>query len=353
MGADVSLRCAVLLHESRVGWQQQFHGSRLHRDYARALASDDEVTMLRGLLEESGLETSVHDLCVADRSCFKQFLDSDRRDFIFWNVSDGEDFFIGGLVPAICRVFGWPYFGSSAYTQALCQNKDHWKSLLAAKGVATPRWDAFNAVHGLTRDDVLLRRLAAVPVPHFVKAANLGNSAGFSDIDPISKSPEETVEKIKMLVSNGIGSVVVEEFVPGPEFTVGAAHFEDWETVSFHQIYSGDYIDQATKDRNLGRELRQERLADARLDALAREIIALLRMKDYCRIDFRMGKAGTYCAIDVNSAPFMTGSTFTSLSESRCQSRSDFFRSLLTASFQRQREPDQDTVIPAISIEKS
>jgi D-alanine-D-alanine ligase-like ATP-grasp enzyme len=337
MTSENRLQRAILLFESRAEWTRRHINSGLHADHARALPPDDEIKMLHDLIVNSGLRVEIHELMGTKPSYFKAFLGDGHRDFIFWNLSDGEQHFLGGLTPALCQLFGWPYFGSRAYTQGLCQHKDHWKSILHAAGVETPQWRLFMKprFHPLAKD--LLEKLSGIEAPHFVKAAHLGNSAGFSDIYPLSASPTETVEKIQLMFNMGFSDVLVEEYIDGSECTVGAAHFDQWETITFEQIYAGPFIDQAIKDQLPGRALSQKMIFDPGLENIALQIISTLGLKDYCRIDLRLREQGTYTVIDVNCAPFMTGWTFTSLSQSRGSTRPQFYRQLLEKSFERQQ----------------
>jgi D-alanine-D-alanine ligase len=336
MAARTPLKRAILVFESRSEWLRRHAASGLHADYARALPPDNEIIMLRDLLTESGLIVESHEMSGATRAYLKAFLDDKRRDYIFWNLSDGEQDFLGGLMPALCQLFDWPYFGSRAYTQGICQHKDHWKSILSAAGIPTPQWRTFTSRNVDLSASHIRSRVSEISLPHFVKAAHLGNSAGFSDIFPLSTSVLETSEKIGRMFEGGIFEVLVEEYIGGPECTVGAAYFDQWELIDFEQIYDGPFIDQSIKDVFPGRTLSQKQFSDPQLDAVARQIIAILGLKDYCRIDFRRNEEGAYKVIDVNCTPFMTGWTFTSLSQSRGQSRAYFFRELLEKSFERQ-----------------
>jgi D-alanine-D-alanine ligase-like ATP-grasp enzyme len=336
MAGRTPLQRAILVFESRSEWLRRHAASGLHADYARALPPDDEIIMLRDLLTGSGLTVESHEISVATRAYLKTFLDDKSRDFIFWNLSDGEQDFLGGLIPALCQLFDWPYFGSRAYTQGICQHKDHWKSILGAAEIPTPQWRTFTSRNVDLSVSHVRSKVSEVLLPHFVKAAHLGNSAGFSDIFPLSTSVVETTEKIERMFERGISEVLVEEYIGGREYTVGAAHFDQWELIAFEQIYDGPFIDQSIKDVFPGRTLSQEQFYDPQLDADARQIIGVLGIKDYCRIDFRRDREGAYKVIDVNCTPFMTGWTFTSLSQSRGYSRADFFRELLEESFERQ-----------------
>jgi D-alanine-D-alanine ligase len=336
MAARTPLKRAILVFESRSEWLRRHAASGLHADYARALPPDDEIIMLRDLLTESGLIVESHEISGTTRAYLKTFLDDKRRDYIFWNLSDGEQDFLGGLIPALCQLFDWPYFGSRAYTQGICQHKDHWKSILSAAGIPTPQWRTFTSRNIDLSASHIRSRVSEISLPHFVKAAHLGNSAGFSDVFPLSTSIGETNEKIGRMFEGGISEVLVEEYIGGPECTVGAAHFDQWELIDFEQIYDGPFIDQSIKDVFPGRTLSQKQFSDPQLDTDARQVIAILGLKDYCRIDFRRNKEGEYKVIDVNCTPFMTGWTFTSLSRSRGQSRAYFFRELLEKSFERQ-----------------
>ena len=336
MIAQTQLQRAILIFESREGWLRRHVGAGLHVDYARALPPDREIIMMRDLIAESGLAVEIHELTTTSGTYLKKFLGDERRDFIFWNLSDGEQNYLGGLIPAFCQLFNWPYFGSRAYAQGLCQHKDHWKSVLQAANIPTPQWRSFSS-RRLNSPDIG-NTVSQVLLPHFIKPAHLGNSAGFADVYPLSASVGETTDKVRRLFELGIPEVIVEEYVDGAECTVGAIHLDHWELILFQQLYDGLFVDQPIKDVAQGRTLSQKEIHDETLANNALQIINVLGLKDYCRIDFRRDARGTYKAIDVNCTPFLTGWTFTSFSLSRGSSSADFYRGLLEKSFERQRK---------------
>jgi D-alanine-D-alanine ligase len=113
-------------------------------------------------------------------------------------------------VPAVCELLGVPYTHSDPLTLAASLDKAAAKSLVAAAGLPTPRWcvveDAGDAM--------------ALSFPVIAKPLAEGSSMGirlFSRAD----EPEELRGHVDRLLRDYGQPVLVEEFCPGAELTVG------------------------------------------------------------------------------------------------------------------------------------
>ena len=94
-----------------------------------------------------------------------------------WNIAEGHG---GGRsrearVPAVLEMLDIPYTGSDPLTLAATLDKDCAKRLVAAAGVATPRWVSFTtAIDGA----IAQHDLGQLAFPVFVKPAYEGSSKG-------------------------------------------------------------------------------------------------------------------------------------------------------------------------------
>src|SRR5205823_4413842 len=115
------------------------------------------------------------------------------------------------LVPAICEYLSIPYTGSDPLTLALSLHKGRTKETLAFRGVPTAPFACLE-----TPDD--LDRLA-LPFPVFVKPIAEGSGKGvFSN--NLCDGPRALAERVRFLTERYAEPVLVETYLPGPEFTV-------------------------------------------------------------------------------------------------------------------------------------
>jgi D-alanine-D-alanine ligase len=149
----------------------------------------------------------------------------DERPDIVFNIAEGR---YGANreahVPAICEFYGIPYSGSDPFTLSLCLDKARAKEVLAYHGVPTA---AFAVVREVAdAEDVLARvksegRMAAIPpltLPLFVKPLHEGSSKGITERN-FCRTADELEAQIAFLLDRYGQPVLVEEYLPGAEFT--------------------------------------------------------------------------------------------------------------------------------------
>ena len=136
-------------------------------------------------------------------------------------------------VPAMLEFYGVPYSGSDPFTLALCLDKARTKEVLSHHGVPTA---PFALVRSRTELDVLLRSLPregasrrrgqrpsqvrrpSPATPLFVKPVHEGSSKGITERNYVT-SVEELEAQTAFLLESYAQPVLVEEFLPGAEFT--------------------------------------------------------------------------------------------------------------------------------------
>jgi D-alanine-D-alanine ligase len=143
---------------------------------------------------------------------FPERLRSERLDIVF-NMAEG----LGGKsreahVPAICEFFGVPYSGSDPLTLAVCLDKARTKEVLSYYGVATP---AFAVVDSPAALNALPARLH---YPLFVKPIHEGSSKGITERN-LCETPADLASQVLFLLDTYAQPVLVEEFLPGAEYT--------------------------------------------------------------------------------------------------------------------------------------
>lgn len=135
-----------------------------------------------------------------------------RPDIVF-NIAEGQ---YGpnreSHVPAICEFFGIPYSGSDPFTLSLCLDKGRTKETLAFHGIPTA---AFAIVRSMDELVAVGRRM---PMPLFVKPVHEGSSKGITEKN-FCRTTRELEKQVKFLLKTYGQPVLVEEYLPGNEFT--------------------------------------------------------------------------------------------------------------------------------------
>jgi D-alanine-D-alanine ligase len=244
---------------------------------------------------------------------FPERLRQTRPDIVF-NIAEG---FRGvnreAHVPAICEFFGIPYSGSDPFTLTLCLDKAKTKETLAFHGIPTPR---FSVVENLTD---LQERTAGLKLPLFIKPVHEGSSKGITDRN-LCWDRHHLARHTQFLLANYGQPVLVEEYLPGKEFTCAVLGNGEQATVlpivgmNFEAlpkgvlpIYSFDAkfvwdrpenpLDIFQCPAHITRELR------ASIERVTLDAYRVLGCRDWARIDVRLDAAGNPNVLEVNPLP--------------------------------------------------
>ena len=147
---------------------------------------------------------------------FPELLRDARPDIVF-NMAEG----LTGQnreahVPAICEFYGVPYSGSDPFTLSLCLHKARTKQLLQFYGIPTSR---FALVESLAEARAV-RRGKVLRYPIFAKPVQEGSSRGITERNFVESGDELLAVVAELLEVYG-QPVLLEEFLPGAEFTCG------------------------------------------------------------------------------------------------------------------------------------
>jgi D-alanine-D-alanine ligase len=147
---------------------------------------------------------------------FPQRLRDARPDIVF-NMAEG---LVGqnreAHVPAICEFYGIPYSGSDPFTLSLALHKGRTKQMLQFYGIPTA---PFALVDSLAEARAV-RRANLLRYPLFAKPVQEGSSKGITERNYI-RDPEELLSIVAELLEVYEQPVLLEEFLPGAEFTCG------------------------------------------------------------------------------------------------------------------------------------
>src|SRR5256714_6968475 len=244
---------------------------------------------------------------------FPERLRRERPDIVF-NIAEG---FRGvnreGHVPAICEFFGIPYTGSDPFTLTLCLDKARAKETLAFHGIPTPRFAVVAAL------DEIESRTAGLRFPLFAKPLHEGSSKGITDRNfcgDVSHLRAQT----KLLLDNYKQPVLVEEYLPGQEFTCAVLGNDGGATVlpivgmNFESLPHGalpiygfdakfvwdrpeNPLDIFQCPARITSELQ------ASIERVTLDAFRVLGCRDWARIDVRLDAAGNPNVLEVNPLP--------------------------------------------------
>lgn len=282
---------------------------------------DDEQTVLAiaDALRQGGHQVT---LLEATPDIFS-WLPKQRIDLVF-NITEGlQGSCREAQVPAFLEMLGIPFTGASALTLALTLDKPTAKKVFTYHGVATPRFFTVppgQSVQQAWRAAASRWRAAPdtpaddLPFPLFVKPAREGSSIG---ITPASVVYDEAalVDRVAGVHTRYGQAALVEEFLPGREFTVGIVGNGDplafpileinYDAIppghgpvysyQFKQEWDDDqlYLCPAPVEPTLADALREAALAAFRVT----------RCRDVARVDLRLDAAGVPHVLEINPIP--------------------------------------------------
>jgi len=228
--------------------------------------------------------------------------------FLALHGGQGED----GTLQALLDLTGVPYTGSGHLASALAMDKDLSKHLFRAAGVPTGDW--LMAPAGGRREQGTGNREPSrtefanavereIGLPLIVKPSKQGSTVGLSIVRQIGELWDAIDEAAKY-----DDEVMVEQFIPGRELTVGILGDEALpvgEIIPVHEIY--DYECKYTA--GMAQEIFPADLTPEEtrmVQELARRAFRALKLRGYARIDFRMSPEGVFYCLEANTLPGMT-----------------------------------------------
>ncbi|MBV8546845.1 MAG: D-alanine--D-alanine ligase [Acidobacteria bacterium] len=226
-------------------------------------------------------------------------LQRERVDGVF-NIAEG----VGGRgresqVPAVLEMLGIPCTGSDALAIALTLDKALAKIVAKSAGIATAPWFV-TGVPSLRSTDSA-SDVANLTFPVFAKPAAEGSSMGITDRS-LCRDQVELDAAIERL--SKYGPVLVEEFLPGDEFTVGII---GGDVLGVMQVLprgdDKDFIYSLDVKRDYLNRV-DYRLVDAPdVAEVALQVWRAFGLRDVARIDIRRDRSGVANFVEVNPLP--------------------------------------------------
>ena len=223
----------------------------------------------------------------------------ERWDMVF-NICEGM--FGSGReaqVPAILDAYQIPYTFSDALVLSLTLHKGMTKRVIRDAGIATPDFAIVECEGDIARVNL--------PYPLFVKPCAEGTGKGINSLSRVN-NPEEFNSVCLDLLSRYPSGLLVEEFLPGREFTVGilGSAAEGYPIGIMEIIYkkeetNGIYSYETKSDYLAAVEYKipEREIAEKCID-LALQTWKILGCRDGGRVDIRADRFGIPNFIEVN-----------------------------------------------------
>lgn len=263
--------------------------------------SEETIDAIREVLQSEGHEVFKlgGDIGLLDR------LRTFRPDIVF-NIAEG----IGGRnreahIPALLEFLNIPYTGSDPLTLSLTLDKAMAKRVVQSDGIPTPGFKKVETIEDLEPLDLCY--------PLFVKLCYEGSSKGVR-LDSKISDPSALRQKVRWLLETYGPPVLVEEFVSGPEFTVGILGNSDPMVLGVMQIeIKGTVPEEAIYSLEVKREW-EERVRyhcpplisidlKKRIEEVALRAYRALECRDVSRVDLRVGEDGIPYFLEINPLP--------------------------------------------------
>ena len=245
------------------------------RNVARALASLGRYDVVETVVGDDSLSAMPRDIDAA---------------YIALHGGWGEN----GGVQAALDALGIPYTGPGAEASRIAMDKVKTKLVLEMKGVPTARWSLASAG----------TEASPLPLPVVVKPPQEGSSVGISKVSA-ADAWRAALDKA-LAAQGGAGNVLVEEFVPGREATVGII---DGETLPPIEIVAKGgwygYDEKYNSDETRYPFIEDGALAE-RLKSVALDAWRAVGCRGVTRVDFRISPLGRIYVLELNTSPGFT-----------------------------------------------
>lgn len=259
--------------------------------------SEDTIQALEKTIVSLGHEV---ELIGNGRALVEKLSGGSRWDLVF-NVCEG----LGGRnreaqVPAILEMYDQPYTFSDPLTCALTLDKALAKKLAMAYGLNTPRFKTVRSIEELK--DLNLK------YPLFVKPNEGGTGQGITHRSRVSDQAS-LVEVCGELLHQSISTILIEEYLPGREFTVGilgndkSAHVLGIMQIAIPSgnVYTYEMKEECEKYVKY-LPIEKDELYDSIAD-LALRAYRIFGCRDAGRVDIRLDSCGRPSFMEINPLP--------------------------------------------------
>ncbi len=270
-------------------------------DFLEEFDSEETIDAIRKVLEGEGHEVIKlgGDTGLIDR------LREASVDIVF-NIAEGlQGRNREAHIPALLEFLNIPYTGSDPLTLSLTLDKAMAKRMVISENIPTPRFLKVERMEDL--DGLNLR------YPLFIKLCYEGSSKGVR-LDSKILDPSSLEEKARGLLNTYGSPLLIEEFVKGPEFTVGILGNEDPFVLGVMQIeIKGRPPEESIYSLEIKREWEEKVRYHCppsidpsllkKIEEVALRSYRALGCRDVSRVDIRVGEDNLPYFLEINPLP--------------------------------------------------
>ncbi|MDA0987360.1 MAG: D-alanine--D-alanine ligase [Bacteroidetes bacterium] len=291
----------------RIGTQVLFKPR--HQEFDDEYAEWDSMETIEAM--KAGLSLNHEVILIEADKDVTENLKLAKPDIVF-NVAEGKN----GVsresqVPAICEMLNIPYTGSDPVTLGICLDKSRAKEILSYYKIPTANFRVINNF-----DDI---NLSPIILPSIIKPLHEGSSKGIYDSSLVQNEQQYRTESERILTLYH-QPVLVEEFLSGREFTVSLCGNDD--TVEIFPIveinfdslpkgvnpiysYEAKWIwDQLENPLDIFRcPTKLSTRLQKQIETICLDTFAILKLKDWARIDVRCDGKNRPHIIEINPIP--------------------------------------------------
>ena len=258
-------------------------------------SSEREVSLLSGKnVAEALASLGKYDVVPMDLT--EENLDALPKDvdaaYIALHGGWGEN----GGVQAALNARKIPYTGPGVLASQIAMDKVKTKMVLEMSGVPTAKWS-------LANPDTAN---APLPLPVVVKPPCDGSSVGISKVSAESDWAAARDLAFSAIKKTDNQTVLVEEFIPGREFTVAVVDGEPWPVIEI--VAKGGwygYEEKYNSDETKYPFLEDGELA-AKMQKIAVDAYKAVGCRGVTRVDFRVSPLGRCYVLELNTSPGFT-----------------------------------------------
>jgi len=266
-------------------------------DKAAELDSMETVAALQETLAALGYDAFL----IGDGLELLHYIMEGRPLDLVFNISEGlRGRSREAQVPALLEMMGIPYTGADPLTLALCLDKGIFKRILKSEGIPTPDFREIRSAEEIERLEIRL--------PAFVKPAAEGSGKGIRSDSRVTRL-DQLREVVRRTGETYGWPVLVEEFLPGVELTVGIIGNGDARCLGAMEIEflkgsDGIYSYSTKKDYlKLVKYHVPPRLPETTIQEAQQIALKTYRLtggRDFGRVDLRLDAEGCPQVLEIN-----------------------------------------------------
>lgn len=222
---------------------------------------------------------------------------------------NGED----GTIQGLFEMFGVPYVGCGVAASAMAMDKDLTKKIFNANSIPTTKFQSFTSFEWAEQREKILKDLANLSLPFFVKPVHLGSSIGISKVTDMKNLADKIDVAFfydnKVLVEEGVQNLMdITCCIIGNDKPIASllqeSKFQS-DLFSFEEKYLQDGGGQFGKaEQSIIIPAPLDETTTRELQELSKQIFKTFNCSGIARVDFLYDKsAKKYYANEINPLP--------------------------------------------------